>query len=380
MQAPILLDSDGEDINRSAKKGSVIKTYRTRSRSRSRGRAELHVTSNRDARQSISRSPYHVTKGDHRSILRDGGEVSTVPVLKSMTPPGLVPKGRRKPALPSDTEESEVDEVRSLPNQGRKSSLASQATNGVARTPNQEMSVLLPTLAQVRTANSQQADKSNPPAAGITTTSQTMPPNLRAQSVTVKVSQKRGRPRKKPSEDSVPVLLAESKCKPSPVRLQTSSTAHTTGTTSEARLIRTGLVPESSTRIIPQRSAATKATQKLHNEIMPDVMSFQKEIKSGNVKSAVDVEKANARKTVTEERKLGRKRASLENDSAQRSDGDEPETKRQKTLVGIRKVRRKSDMVHINEIQGKNQPAKSLHKPSSREDTPIKSEYVFELL
>lgn len=46
--------------------------------------------------------------------------------------------------------------------------------------------------------------------------------------------------------------------------------------------------PTKLTRTPSKRSAATKATQKLHNEIMPDLVSFQKEMKKGAVRAAYE--------------------------------------------------------------------------------------------
>ncbi|CDO76219.1 hypothetical protein BN946_scf184894.g8 [Trametes cinnabarina] len=54
----------------------------------------------------------------------------------------------------------------------------------------------------------------------------------------------------------------------------------------------TSMSPMKSGRTPSRRSAAAKATQKLHDVIMPDVLSFQKELKSGSVKAAHELEKS----------------------------------------------------------------------------------------
>ncbi len=103
-----------------------------------------------------------------------------------------------------------------------------------------------------------------------------------------------------------------------------------------------------------QRSAATKATNKLRNEIMPDVMNFQKELKSGNVKSAYDTEQASAKAKGKGKEKegtalvasaQGKKRVSIGDGEAELSEKEEPEKKKRKTGKGNG---RKSDVIELS--------------------------------
>lgn len=78
-----------------------------------------------------------------------------------------------------------------------------------------------------------------------------------------------------------------------------------------------------------RRAAASKATRRLHEEIMPDVVNFQKQLKSGAVKGAWESEASAG----ASEKSRGKKRASVGDRDAEvevRED-DEPEKKRQKT-------------------------------------------------
>ncbi|KAI8972183.1 hypothetical protein BD414DRAFT_448733 [Trametes punicea] len=84
-----------------------------------------------------------------------------------------------------------------------------------------------------------------------------------------------------------------------------------------------------------KRTAATKATQKLHDVIMPDVLSFQKELKSGAVKPAHEVQKSTSRgKAQGSEEPIskGKKRPSM---GSEGEEGDEmPEKKKRKAGAG----------------------------------------------
>ncbi len=102
-----------------------------------------------------------------------------------------------------------------------------------------------------------------------------------------------------------------------------------------------------------QRSAATKATNKLHIKIMPDVMNFQKELKSGNIKCAYDMEQASAKAKGKRKEKgwtavavpaQKKKRISM-GDGEPELSAWEPEKKKRKTGKGNG---RKSDVIELS--------------------------------
>ncbi|KZT00911.1 uncharacterized protein LAESUDRAFT_731846 [Laetiporus sulphureus 93-53] len=94
------------------------------------------------------------------------------------------------------------------------------------------------------------------------------------------------------------------------------------------------------TRMSSRRSAATKASQRLKNEIMPDVMNFQKEMKRGHVKPAWESEqtleegKGKSRgKDVDARSTKGKKRASFAHEDEQEDDTG-PEKKKVRLNAG----------------------------------------------
>ena len=101
-----------------------------------------------------------------------------------------------------------------------------------------------------------------------------------------------------------------------------------------------------------KRSAATKATQKLHDVIMPDVVSFQKEMKKGVVRAIQeDVTDGKGKTPVKTPAPKGRKRRSIGSKSlAEEEDEDEdmPERKKRKpdeieeTAKAVTKEKRKA--------------------------------------
>ncbi|OSD06683.1 hypothetical protein PYCCODRAFT_1382487 [Trametes coccinea BRFM310] len=80
-----------------------------------------------------------------------------------------------------------------------------------------------------------------------------------------------------------------------------------------------------------RRSAATKAQQKLHDVIMPDVISFQKELKKGTVKAAHELEKSASKGKARVDGELsakGKKRPSM--GSGDEDESEMPDKKKRK--------------------------------------------------
>lgn len=101
--------------------------------------------------------------------------------------------------------------------------------------------------------------------------------------------------------------------------------------------------PASVTRTPSRRSAATKATRKLREEIMPDVMNFQKEMKNGHVRAIGEGDKSSAKEkggppgteensSRQPEKSRSKKRVSLALEDALDSDEEEPDKKRQRRI------------------------------------------------
>ncbi|KAI0682501.1 hypothetical protein BC835DRAFT_1399674 [Cytidiella melzeri] len=367
--------SDGDHVHLSAKKGSVIKTYRTRSRSRSRGRLETEASSNEDLSTRTGQKLSHpAAKGQRKSVAaRDREDLDTgveKPVASKLrTPTKVAAATRRRPTIPSDNEASEHERGRSskrIVQNGSRVSLPAQ--DGVSaravRTPGREMSVLLPTLKQVRSASSQRIVKEPKVSEADKSIARVESIVLQAQDASAHMSRKRSRPGKNPVEEpSTPAKPAVSAQPPLP---RAKTVRQLKNITPEPGPSRVPEVPVSLTRTPSKRSAATKATQKLHDQVMPDVISFQKELKNGNVRSALDVEQASTRKAQADAKKTGKKRASLGDGEEERGGSEGPETKRQKTMTGMKKAGRKSDVAQEDtseDEEDSSRPTKSRKKP-----------------
>ncbi|GBE78793.1 hypothetical protein SCP_0116860 [Sparassis crispa] len=112
--------------------------------------------------------------------------------------------------------------------------------------------------------------------------------------------------------------------------------------TEDSTTITTAPMPAALTRTPSRRSAATRATRKLHEEIMPDVMNFQKEMKNGTVRSVWEAEERDKSKSASvgaldEDARKGRgkKRVSgaAEEHGAEEQE-EQPMKKRLRTSVG----------------------------------------------
>ncbi|EMD41213.1 hypothetical protein CERSUDRAFT_89793 [Gelatoporia subvermispora B] len=203
------------------------------------------------------------------------------------------------------------------------------------RTVRPQVSVELPSVAAVYKSPPKQKPKSaaKPP---------TPKPVARTDSVRVTAAEaassssarKRGRPsdspskRPKPPSPSPPPSLSHSPSPPpKPVRRKRAEVVIDTpsaGPSCSEEIPRSLL-----TRTPSKRSAATRATQKLRDEIMPDVVNFQKELKRGSVRAIGEGEREKER----EANAKGKKRASLGGEGPQQEEG-EPEKKKRRTSMG----------------------------------------------
>ncbi|TCD65714.1 hypothetical protein EIP91_002290 [Steccherinum ochraceum] len=191
-------------------------------------------------------------------------------------------------------------------------------------TPKRTVSVLVPTYEQVKSASKSSLGRDAEPP----------------------VSPKRGR---KSLDESKPGPSSRSPVSslsppPSPQRTRkTSSTRHPATPAGPSHVVAT---PVTLGRSPSKRSAATRATQKLREEVMPDVLNFQKELKRGNVRSTWDHEQQASAKKAKESAK-GKKRVSM-------GDGDEEEEQQEEQEEQPdRKRRRSSNGAAVKQGKGK---------------------------
>ncbi|KAI0808899.1 hypothetical protein BC629DRAFT_1480149, partial [Irpex lacteus] len=445
-------DGDGEG------QGSVIKTYRARSRSQSRTRG---ATPGRGGKSPAPGSGVKGRKGKGMAIQssdeeddEDEEEEEEVVKTKEKTPAKTYAKtyARRKvPTVPTDTEgeaEAEASEAERGRKRGRgrpRKVKAPAATDDEQetveekkgkqiRTPGREVSVVLPTLKQVRSASRSRSrvrarvggDEEEMDVAEDNEGKGEKKAEKTSKEVVEKTSKevekiepvsapkKRGRPRKKPLEEPAPAPAVvrsavsasepaqepeakpKSKAKakvevmpppPPPASTTTKAKSKVPEKEKEKETKKEKAGPrkaipaahetpepqpqagssneheetpartsheETPARTSSKRSAATKATRRLHEEVMPDLVNFQRELKSGSVRAAVDVTVTPQRGSVEGDGK-GRKRTSVEGEEER----EEREKKRAKGEGGgVVKKGRKSEGL----------PAKAkyvYHSPSS---------------
>ncbi|KAH8102204.1 hypothetical protein BXZ70DRAFT_986996 [Cristinia sonorae] len=203
-------------------------------------------------------------------------------------------------------------------------------SKGSLHTPKRTVSVLLPTYEQVKSVTKK------------TPSRPTRTESIRAQAHEVaSESPKRGRvPKSEKAGPSTRSPLSSLSPPPSTKKQPARRPATPLG---GAKAVAS--TPATLTRTPSKRSAASKATQKLREEVMPDVLNFEKERKRGNIRSTWDHEQASARKT---EVAKGKKRASMGDGGDQEDDeGEQPERKRRKSLTG--KGKGKADSVSSDE-------------------------------
>lgn len=366
--APRAADDGDIFAEGSSRKGTVIKTYGAKSRSRSRSRVRRDEDEEKPASRPRGRPRgSSLGKGKENAATRENedaemADASPEPPVKRK--PGRPPKNppRRKPALPVESE-SEVQVVegsdkRKGAETPKKREVGRRLSRGPAgedtdeeveltaspakpRTPRRRASVLLPTLAEVRSelasskpssperkaASKQDATKESPPKRGRQpkAKAKSPPPPSRSPSPVAVPKAKVGRPTKAKARSPSPAPV-----KPTPKPKGGGRSLAAPPEPGPSR------VEETPTR----RNAATKAAQKLHDEIMPDANNFAKELKSGNVKSGYEEQLKSAAKD------KGKKRASL----VEEEKDEEQDAKKRKTDAGAvpttkRGRPRKSDAV-----------------------------------
>ncbi|TFY50748.1 hypothetical protein EVJ58_g10905, partial [Rhodofomes roseus] len=143
---------------------------------------------------------------------------------------------------------------------------------------------------------------------------------------------KRGRPTREKARAETP----ESSPSPPPMPKSRRKAAATTPEPEPAKVAET---PSTLQRTPSKRAAANRATQRLRDEIMPDVVNFQKQLKSGGVKGAWESDVSSVKgkekeRTSVEggEKSRGKKRASVGDAEAEAAEdnNEQPEKKRQK--------------------------------------------------
>ncbi|KAI0935547.1 hypothetical protein AcV5_003952 [Taiwanofungus camphoratus] len=212
-----------------------------------------------------------------------------------------------------------------------------------SRTPRRQVSVLLPTVAAVYSSPSQAVPESG-------RTSSPAKPVNRMNSIRVEAAEealhspsKRGRPSISSSTNRTKVGPT-SAVSSLPDNARRSSVVSTTKP--RAGPSRTGSSPMTLIRSPSKRSAASKATQKLRDVVMPDVVNFQKEMKRGAVRSTWESQQTALRTKTkgqeseideelnsTKEKLQGKKRVfTVEVDADTSDDGPETEGQRRKSV------------------------------------------------
>ncbi|KAF7798222.1 hypothetical protein EIP86_009439 [Pleurotus ostreatoroseus] len=322
---------------------SPTKTTGMMTRSRSRSRA-------REVEEAGSEHEVAGRKGNQkatRKAIQDDSSDEVEEVTKPKTPlkkpsSAKAASKRKKPAVPTDTE-SEQGPPPKRSTKRRESIASAVATDDEAgaartgRTPRQEVSVVLPTMKEVRSQSqgrgedrraSDAAQRAERRRASPAASPSPSPPPKRG----------RGRPPKtasKAQEKLQPPAKANTPPPSKPARRRAMEPPAPEPAEAGPSTVDVPDTPASSVRSPSKRSAATKATKRLHDEIMPDVINFQKELKSGHVKSRADrEEKGKDKDTAVVEMTRngkGKKRASGDSDTLEAEGA--PDKKKQKTAA-----------------------------------------------
>ncbi|KAI0369629.1 hypothetical protein BV20DRAFT_967587 [Pilatotrama ljubarskyi] len=244
--------------------------------------------------------------------------------------------------LDDDSDSSDEEDVRSvlgdLVKNGRTSRNGAARTGDVGakagQTPQRLDSVVVPTVESVYGSPTKKGGKADAQGASKTSAKAAPPKSRRTVAGSMEPP-----PAKKPARASSATDSTPSTPPPPPPPPKTTRKAKAAPTEApEAGPSRssTSETPAKLTRTPSKRSAATKATQKLHDVIMPDVLSFQKELKSGAVRPAHEVEKSESKgkareaEAVTEPRAKGKKRLSMGDEDEEE---EMPEKKKRKAGV-----------------------------------------------
>ncbi|EKM60159.1 uncharacterized protein PHACADRAFT_203428 [Phanerochaete carnosa HHB-10118-sp] len=348
-------DNDNDDVfdvGSSARKGTVIKTYRAKSRSRSRSRSRLPIRDEDDYEPKNKAGP--------RAILGDeGSPLKKNPVRTAKT------SARQKLEVPADSSTEDEQPVEAKPGSLRRASVNSEddaiaieeltASPMRVGTPRRRASVVLPTLKEVLSTSQQNVNASQPQV-----DLPEEPPALKGKEVPKNSPTKRGRPpssrsAKQAATKSIPAARTPSPppppvSKPKPGRPSATAAAVQT----EAGPIHAELVVAPPVKTYGRRSAATEAARRLHDEIMPDANSFAKELKSGHVRGYEDPAsaKGKGREREKDGSAKGRKRPTLGDNE---EEDDERDVKKRKTDAGSVSTKskgRKSDIpLEENEVE-----------------------------
>ncbi|OBZ77874.1 hypothetical protein A0H81_01581 [Grifola frondosa] len=276
---------------------------------------------------------------------RSGGDPSEVIGSLSARKGKAVPK-LKKPIGPSDAEEDGDVEQILRPHRkanGRLSHSTIEPSSSPhapvsptksTHTPKRRVSVLVPTIASVYSSHSKR--QALPETPRDSTSSNKL---VRTRSIHAEAAEE---PSVSPTKRVQPTTsskrrvadksgLSESTLphKPSHIPVHAADATSDQAPSSSARLTRTP----------SKRSAATKATQKLHDEIMPDVMNFQRELKNGTVRATWETgqtpaasKSKNGEAGGEEGKTKANKRRSTGGDESSAFNEDEPDRKRRRTI------------------------------------------------
>ncbi|TBU24360.1 hypothetical protein BD311DRAFT_702198 [Dichomitus squalens] len=295
---------------------------------------------------------------------------------KAKEQPAAQSKKHKLLELSSDSEsESTEEDIRSvlgdlLPNGKGKARAGATSPTKVGRTPQRLDSVLVPTVAEVYGSPARQSGKVSPQKVG--------PSKKTAKSAPADEDEDaapaRGGKTKKPTRAAAPSESGRSEPPPpAATKAGRKSSSIENAEAGPSRASTSTLAsPEKMTRTPSKRSAATKATRKLHDVIMPDVVSFQKEMKRGAVRASREgtADAKDSAKTPAPARG-GKKRRSIGSEGVRSEEDDDemPERKKQKpnevedaakgAAKGKKKAGRKSAAAGLEESPPAKEPGTS---------------------
>lgn len=272
----------------------------------------------------------------------------------------------RKAAVPIELDTDVEDEERPAPRKPLTRN-ASQLNQDVSkpsspakpgRTPKRRLSVLLPTKEQVYSASQEKGEeifelRRN---ASMTSVKSSQGERLtRRNSMSTKAqkgvtdSPKRDRPRKGRSPS--PSTSSSRSSSPAPVPKKTpKSRRPATPEPGPSRRDDITETPATSRRTSSKRSAATKATKKLRDEVMPDMNNFQKQLKRGNMKGSWEINERDQSKADGSKAKVkGKKRLSMgDGGSEDEEEHEDAPDRKKRRLSGARASTAKKDRNRVN--------------------------------
>ncbi|KAA1476350.1 hypothetical protein DENSPDRAFT_807059 [Dentipellis sp. KUC8613] len=312
--------SDADDEDDEPLDADEVLNAKARQRADRKGKGKALPVQYRSKRSARIKSPERssVEEARHALEVMDVDESEAGPSKRHARPKAPVSAGKpRRVATPEDGEDNDDDDEQP----------PAHATTH-ARAANQPISPSVGGTA----AKSPTKSPIKPPAKGAAltprrTVSVLMPPVGTGRAIIATPrSAKAGEPGTRAAVGSLPDVSAGDE-EPNTTRRRPPK-AHAPDTSID------GAAETPSTTGRLQRSAATRATQKLRDEIMPDVMNFQKEMRRGSVKIAgeTDVRSAKGKeKAGTTAKSAGKKRVSPETDVEEEEESpDERSRKKQK--------------------------------------------------